>query len=74
MVTPESPVTEIAAAEGGQVPIEHVDISLEPVALEKLIKESEPHGLGFPSMLLPAAPNVERLKILPASISSSVAP
>ena len=61
MVAPESPVPEIEAVEGGQVSIEHVDISLEPVALEKLIKASESPKLEFPPMLLPVTPKVERL-------------
>lgn len=74
VVVPRLPVARIEGEESVHAPIEHVDISLEPIELEKLIKMSAPHRLEVPPMLLPENPKVERAAILPPSTSSTVEP
>jgi len=63
MVTADPPMTEITALEKRPVSLAHIDISLEPVALEKLIETSEPKKLEFPSTLLPVSPGKIRVPI-----------
>ena len=57
MIAAEPPIAAIKAFKTRPVPPAHIDISLEPVSLEKLLKVSEPPKLEFPSILLPVAPH-----------------
>jgi hypothetical protein len=50
MMALESPIPKVEPVEGRASPLVHVDISLEPVELEKLIKTPEPLKLEFPKL------------------------
>ena len=56
MMAPESPFPKIEPVEGSPSPRVHVDISLEPVELEKLLQASERPKLNFPQLTPAKAP------------------